>query len=384
MVDQASSLRNIINNGKGLKVNQKIKVIVGDENNNVTQLESKIKAVYENSIIISMPYLNNYFFPLENISSIKVNVNDPYDSYFTSNILDRKLTPVPILVISRPDNIKTKKNIAEKKPCRLIAITSGKGGVGKTSFSVNLAIALSLLGNKVLIFDADIGLANVDVILGLKPKYNLIDIINHNKELKDIIYHGPEDIKLIASGSGSEDIFNLKDKELNRLIEGLYGLKDMADIIILDTGAGISSKVTNFLFAADEIILITTPEPTSITDTYALIKIIVSNDKSKNIKLVINKAENQKEAIETAEKLKIVCEKFLNTKLMILGHIIEDKQIPKSIKEQKALVLEYPNSMAAEGIMKIANKVVKDELWTKEDNYSTLSTFIKRFKSFFN
>ncbi|HHU69837.1 MAG TPA: AAA family ATPase [Thermoanaerobacterales bacterium] len=382
MVDQASNLRKIIKTEKGLRTNQNIKITVDDEKNNVTQFESKIKAVYDNSIIISMPYSNNYFFPLENVSFIKVNINDPCNLYFTAKILDRKLTPVPVLVISRPDNFKTNE-IPEGKPCRLIAITSGKGGVGKTSFSVNLAIALSLLNKEVLIFDADIGLANVDVILGLKPKYNLIDIIKHNMRLEDIIYDGPEGIKLIASGSGSEDIYTLKDREFNKLIEELYNLEDMADIIILDTGAGISRKVTNFLFAADEIIFISTPEPTSITDTYALIKIIVNNDKYKKIKLVVNKADNKKEAIETAKKLQLVCEKFLKIKLMVLGYIVEDKKIPKSIKEQKALMLEYPNSLAAAGIMKIANKVINDELWTEEDNYLSLSRFIGRFKSFF-
>jgi len=384
MVDQASSLRSIIDSTNLFRANQDIKVITNDYETGVEiKLNSKIKAVYDNSIIISMPYYGESYFPLENLSSIKINIHNSQDIYFTANIIDRRLTPVPVLVVSHPKDIKTLKPIPFEEPCRLIAITSGKGGVGKTSFSVNLAIALSRFGKKTLIFDADIGLANVDVILGLRPKYNLFDIINKGKSLKDIVYDGPEGIKLVASGSGIDDIFDLKEKEFKNLVNGLQDLRSKADVVLLDTGAGISPTVTRFLHAADEIVFVTTPEPTSITDTYALIKIITKNDKHKEIKLVINKAENQNEAVETARKLQTVCNKFLKKKLTILGYIEEDINLPKSIKEQNALIMEYPNSPATKGIMDIASNIINDQIWNEKDNHSSLSRFIERFKSFF-
>jgi flagellar biosynthesis protein FlhG len=383
MVDQANSLREIVKREKEIKENQKLKIIIEDEKER-KELASRIRAVYDDTIIISMPAMDNYLIPLENLSSIKVIINgNDGDISFFAKILERKFTPVPILVITHPNHFRGI-NVSKNRSSRVVAITSGKGGVGKTNISVNLAIALSQMGKRIVVFDADLGLANIDVALGLKPKYSVADLIKNNKKMRDIIYDGPMGIKLIAAGSGVDELLNMKDWELNRFIMGLSELEDMADIILIDTGAGISNKVTNFLFASDEIIIVTTPEPTSITDSYALIKVIVRNEKNKDIKLLINRAENEKEAQKTADKLRLVCDRFLNIKLNVIGYILEDKNISKAIKEQKALVVNYPNSEASQGIRKIAQYLVESRNQKEDNNYSNLNGFIRRLRSLFS
>ena len=168
---------------------------------------------------------------------------------------------------------------SSKKPqiARVITVTSGKGGVGKSSVSINLAIQLSRQGKKVIVFDADFGLANIEVMLGLRPEYNLADLMFRGKTLKDIITYGPENIGFISGGSGINELANMTKEQIYSLIQRLYELDNMADIIIVDTGAGISDAVLEFVAASEEVLLVATPEPTSITDAYALLKTLNRN-----------------------------------------------------------------------------------------------------------
>ena len=251
--------------------------------------------------------------------------------------------------------------LTENPGSRVIAITSGKGGVGKTNFTVNLGIRFAQLGMRVVIIDADLGLANVDVVMGKMSKYNLSDVINSNKDILEILEEGYEGVKFVSGGSGVQDLIKLNKIQLVDLLLKLGKLDEEADIILIDTGAGLSENVISFVHAAREIILLTTPEPTSITDAYALIKTITQRDKSKNIKVVVNKADNAAEAFNILDKLNIVTQKFLGVKLQKLGYILNDASVSKAVKLQQPFVVSFNRSEASRNMNDIALTLMKNK-----------------------
>ncbi|QEK12256.1 MinD/ParA family protein [Crassaminicella thermophila] len=261
---------------------------------------------------------------------------------------------------------------------RVITVTSGKGGVGKSNFTINLGLALIKLGYKVTILDADLGLANVDVILGLIPKYTLAHVIRNEKTLEEIIIEGPEGIKLISGGSGLKELVDLTEEQINNLISNLRLLGKDTDFILIDTGAGINHSVLSFIEAASEIILVTTPEPTSITDAYAVLKNIVLNDKEKIIRVLINRAENNQEGLDIFNKLDMAAKRFLNINLQKLGVLYDDNLVSKSVKLQKPFLLSYPNSLVSKGVEMIASKLV-NESNSNTFEVSGLKRFIHKF-----
>lgn len=242
---------------------------------------------------------------------------------------------------------------------KVITITSGKGGVGKTNITVNLAVALSKLGYRVTVIDADLGLANIDVILGAMPKYTLVDVIKNGKNVMDVLCTGPQKVKFISGGSGVEELTRLSNIELEGFVKNIALLDKISDIILIDTGAGISENVIRFVMAADDVIVVTTPEPTAITDAYALIKAIGVRDKNKTVKMIINKTENAIEAQTAMQKLNEVAKKFLEVKLQFLGYISNDALVPKAVKQQKPFYLLFPDSMASKNVGEIAKKIMK-------------------------
>jgi len=249
---------------------------------------------------------------------------------------------------------------AEKKNARVIAVTSGKGGVGKTNITVNLAIALSGQGYRVIVLDADFGLANIDVLFGIVPKYSLLDVVKNRKSILEILTEGPMNTKFISGGSGAEDLVKLDQYQILRFIENMALLDKLADIIIVDTGAGLSENVMSFVMAADEILLVTTPEPTSITDAYALIKMVSFRDRNKKIRLIVNKAESVEEAKDVLDKLVMVAEKFLNIELLPAGYIMNDDAVVKAVKQQKPFIMSFPKSNAARNIRDISAGIVNE------------------------
>ncbi|MBQ8412399.1 MAG: MinD/ParA family protein [Lachnospiraceae bacterium] len=254
----------------------------------------------------------------------------------------------------------------EMSNARVIAVTSGKGGVGKTSLSVNLAIEMAKTGKKVVIFDADFGLANVEVMLGIRPKYNLLDLIHNQKSIEDIITNGPNGIGFISGGSGVSELATLDTNSIKLLISELVKLDRLYDVVIIDTGAGITDSVMEFVMVSPEIVLVVTPEPTSITDAYSLLKVLRRkesfNPLYKTINVVSNRVTDDAEGQDIYDKINTVSSKFLNTKLQFLGNVYQDKNASIAIIEQKPVVLAYPNSQAAKGISSIASKLMNEDV----------------------
>ena len=233
-----------------------------------------------------------------------------------------------------------------KKRTKTIAITSGKGGVGKTSISVSLAIALAKGGSSVTLLDADLGLANINVILGIIPKYNLYHVIKGKKKLKDIVIEVPEGIKIIAGASGFHQLANLDPKQRANFIESISEL-DSDDFMIVDTGAGVGQNVLSFVMAVDEVVVVTTPEPTAVTDAYGIIKSIASQSPDKVIKLIVNRVQSVAEGKRVAQRVINIAGQFLNIKIENLGFIYDDDYVPKSVRNQKPFIVSYPKSKAS-------------------------------------
>ena len=258
-----------------------------------------------------------------------------------------------------------KEQTAPRRVARVITVTSGKGGVGKSSISVNLAIALSRLGNRVIILDADFGLANIEVMLGIRPQYNLADLMFRGKSLAEIITDGPENIGFISGGSGIQELTNLTRDQIVYLIQKLVELDERADIVIVDTGAGIADSVLEFVAASTEVLLIATPEPTSITDAYALLKTL---NRKKDIslqdtviKMVANRVDNDDDGMELYNKLSLVVSKFLNLKLEYLGALPQDACVSKAVMTQKPAIALFPNSGFSRTLSSFADIICEHE-----------------------
>ena len=244
---------------------------------------------------------------------------------------------------------------------RVITITSGKGGVGKSNLAINLAISLSRLGKKVIVLDADFGLANIEVMLGIRPQYNLSDLMFRGRSLSEIITKGPENVGFISGGSGIREMTSLTREQLINLSARLSELDRQADVVIIDTGAGISENVMEFVMSSAEVFLIATPEPTSITDAYALLKTLNHQPEFTrehcHIKLIANKVNNEKNGKELFEKLSVVADKFLNISLEYMGAIPSDTNMSKAVMKQQPLTIAYPNSQAARAIDDMARNI---------------------------
>lgn len=281
------------------------------------------------------------------------------------------------------DDEKHTGSLTDKPGSRVITITSGKGGVGKTNFTVNLGIKFAQMGLRVVIIDADLGLSNVDVVMGKMSKYNLSDVINSNKDILEILEEGPNGVKFISGGSGVQELVKLNKTQLVDLLMKLGKLDEAADVILIDTGAGLSENVISFVHAAREVILVTTPEPTSITDAYALIKTITHKDKMKNIKVVVNRADNAAEAFNILDKLNVVTQKFLGVKLQKLGYILNDANVIKAVKIQQPFVVSFSRSEASKNMNEIALTLM-DNKELNTNSASGIKVFINKLTNLFN
>ena len=229
--------------------------------------------------------------------------------------------------------------VDQKKTARIISVTSGKGGVGKTSLSVNLAAHLSKQGTKILLIDADLGLSNVEIMLGVTPSYTLKDVIKHGKDIEDVIINGPYNLDFISGGNGFLELAELSEIEREEILIKIHKLEELYDIIIIDTGAGISKNVTAFLTISDEIIVITTSEPTALTDAYSIMKVISEEKLKKKIGLIINRVKTKSEFQQASNILISTAKKFLGEEIKSLGYVYEDPNVRKTIYKKTPFVI---------------------------------------------
>ncbi|WP_227767214.1 MinD/ParA family protein [Zhaonella formicivorans] len=262
---------------------------------------------------------------------------------------------------------------------RIIAVASGKGGVGKTNLVVNLAIALVEMGQRVVIFDADLGLANVDVLVGVVPKYNLYDVLQGTKTISEIIVTGPAGVRIVPGGSGIQDLANLDYYQRERLVQSLKELEQDTDFLLVDTGAGISRNVLGFISAADEVIIVLTPEPTSLTDAYGVIKIMSKFKLHSEVHLVVNRVASAQEAQQTIGKMVTVVQKFLQIKVLPLGYIFDDKAVGKAVRKQEPFLLRFPDSAAAGSLRQLATNLLEGNYRPPKGTTGFLNRLIRLF-----
>lgn len=274
------------------------------------------------------------------------------------------------------DLLNRQQDIPARKSARVIAVTSGKGGVGKTNFTVNLAIYMMRKNYRVVIVDADFGLANIEILLGVAPRLNMADVIHNNFSIDQAITMSENGVSFISGGSGLSALANVGKDQIGQIVEKLSVLDELADIILIDTGAGISEAVLQFVAAAGEAIVVCAPEPTSITDAYSLIK--ASKERTSDLpqfKIVINRAEDEKEGAEIFRNLQRVAAKFLTVNLELLGTIPYDANLVKSVKRQTPCMMSFPNTVFSLKMEKIGATLL--EINTEKQS-SGMKGFMRR------
>lgn len=262
---------------------------------------------------------------------------------------------------------------------RVIAVASGKGGVGKTNVVVNLGLALARRGLRVALLDADLGTANVDIVLGLHPRYHLHHVVTGQKSLAEIIVNGPFGLQVIPGASGLPDLADLPEVQRDLLLRALLVLEGNTDLLLIDTCAGVGRNVVQFILAASELLLVTNPEPTALTDAYALLKVLANYQWPVLTKLVVNNARNGPEGDITGRKLAAVTEQFLGRRVDMIGTVPHDQSVVEAVKRQSPLLQSYPRSPAAVAINRLGER-----LWAgsaEVDSITEVSQFFKRLLS---
>ncbi|MBN1613649.1 MAG: MinD/ParA family protein [Deltaproteobacteria bacterium] len=253
---------------------------------------------------------------------------------------------------------------------RVIAITSGKGGVGKTNITANLGYFLSKMKKRIMIIDADMGLANIDLILGLTPKYNLYHVLKGERTIADTLMVGPGGIKILPSASGIQEITELSKGQKLALLDELNAVNENLDFVLIDTGAGIAGNVMYFNMAAKEIIVVTSPEPTSLTDAYALIKILYRRYARKRFRILVNMVKDPAEGKEIFKRLSHATDHFLNITIEYLGYILYDDKLPEAVKRQKALAELHPYAPASKCMASLAEKLGMEDMPVQDEQGS--------------
>ena len=283
-----------------------------------------------------------------------------------SNIIPDQAQPLRELVNRQASSMK------------IVTIASGKGGVGKSTISVNLAIALSKLGIRPLVIDADFGLANVDVMLGVNARYNLSHMLRGERKLSEIIQEGHQGVRFISGGSGVFELLEMDENQLTGILSDLLLLDNPADIVLLDSGAGINENVLRLIAESSETIVVTTPEPTAILDAYALIKTVLHRDSSHAVRLLMNKCDNRKEGEAAIAGFQKVIGRHLGTQIDSLGYVLYDNEVPRSIKQMTPLMISSPNGTTSRDIMSVAQNLM--DLPTQPGRGNLLTRLFSRWR----
>jgi flagellar biosynthesis protein FlhG len=270
---------------------------------------------------------------------------------------------------------------AGEKIARTITVTSGKGGVGKTSMVANMAVCLAQAGQRVIILDADLGMANIDVVFGIRPQHNLMDVVNGKMNLDEVMVQGPCGIRIIAGGSGVSELAQLEGTKAEHLFNQLKFLEDKTDFLLIDTGAGISDGVISFCQAADQIVVITTPEPTALADAYGIIKIISNKRPESHVSVLVNRVNDEEEGKFVHDRLTKVAQEFLEFSLHQLGTLPQDRQMHLAVRQQTPLMLFSPMSPAANGIRKIVSSAFHEI--PEDAPREGIEGFLSRLSNFF-
>ncbi|MFJ8063803.1 MinD/ParA family protein [Psychrobacillus sp. NPDC096426] len=271
---------------------------------------------------------------------------------------------------------------SQQKLGRSIAVVSGKGGVGKSNFSMNFTTTLSAIGKKVVLIDMDIGMGNIHILIGKTVPTNLKDYLVGEKTIEEVMFEGPNNLQYISGGSGLAGVMEWNDKMFDRLIEAFEYLQKNYDYIVFDMGAGATSQTLELLVSVDDIIVITTAEPTSITDAYSMMKYIHFKDPDKHFFLLCNRAFSEEEGVETTSRLKLAMSKFLSKEVIVLGSLPEDPVVRKSVKEQVPFSILYPNAAITKKLKQIVRRFADFEV--QETDIPNESTFISRLKNLFS
>lgn len=267
------------------------------------------------------------------------------------------------------------------RSCRVISVTSGKGGVGKSNLTANLALAIARFGKSVLALDADLGLANLDVIFGIRPSHTLYHAVKGQKDLVDILLAGGPGVRFVAGGSGIQELADLDPVTRASLLENLRKLESFAEVILLDTGAGLSSNVMSFVLASDEVLVVTTPEPTAMVDAYGVLKTLAGQDDVPvpKTRLVVNRVRNPEEGRQTARRICHTAKQHLGLDVGYLGFLLEDRQVARAVRDQRPFVKAYPNSLASACVANLAAELF--DLPTYESRPHSTS-FFDRLQSY--
>jgi flagellar biosynthesis protein FlhG len=253
-----------------------------------------------------------------------------------------------------------RRQLTPPRPVKVIAIASGKGGVGKTNVTVNLGVAMASMGKEVVLLDADLGLANIDVMLGLHPQYNLLHVLDGSKSLRDIIVEGPAGLKIIPAASGVQKMAELSTAEHAGMIQAFSEMDQHIDVLLIDSAAGIADSVVSFSKAAQEVIVVVCDEPASITDAYALIKLLSREHGVERFHVIANMSRSVQEGRELFDKIALVCDRFLDVTLDFMGIVPFDDDLRSAVKKQRSVVDAYPRSKAATAFAHLAKKI---EYW---------------------
>ena len=326
---------------------------------------SEVREVLPEGIRISMPVSNGQYVLLPAGTILKVQITGVQSIEFSAEVIHRMLRPEPSLLISSPRGLSRLGREHQGVRTRVLAVTSGKGGVGKTSLTINLGIAMANQGEPVAIIDGDLGLANVDVLLNIKPKFHLQHLLSGEKSVEEVMVEGPGGIRLIPGGSGLRELADLADWQIGEVISRLNPIENYARTIFLASGDGLGKNVTHFLLAADEVILVTSTEPHAITDAFAVAKVLSQERPDISIHLIVNRAEDEEEGRAVADKFLFTGKRFLNLDISLLGIIPDDYHVSKAIKAQNPVVLSYPNAKSSQAIVRTARRLLGESFERK-------------------